>query len=842
MDILSGRALVGKVLRGRYRLDAFVGKGGMSWVFRGYDTQTGLTVAVKILLPHLVEEARVRARFEDEGRYQGRLHHTNIVQVYDVFSDGTVCAIVMEWIVGEDLRDLLKRLRQSIPLTEIWHLMSAILDAMSHAHACSLIHRDLKPSNILLHEEGLRMIPKVADFGIAKAIDEQDDGLTRTGASLGTLKYMAPEQFLDSKHVDQRADIYSLGVLLFLLLTGRLPFRGDSQVVLYKQMHEGPPSPRSLNPEISEFLEHVLLRCLSTMPEQRYASCDELARALAMAMLLEFGVDPVGFESYPLEALREEVHAHLVEMGDATAVGDREGFAVGTMLYQSFVERPRDKESPDGLPQEYEGGSGGALSSVDASSERSDNSSESGEHSPSSRSGFAVAGRPKGSPVLSALVDESAFPPEDLSFQDPTRPLPTRSLMAAFRPPVDPQGFFDAQHADVDKEDLTSVQSTDLPLSQKTVVQGLMSPFADALSSETDPPLDTPMRKEQRAAWGNSAAQAAQNAEPLAFAPTLAASDVVITPSEWITTAKENVVVAPSAGLFESTSVNYSQPIEVFDATPANEAPSNEVAEVNHSVVAHPTAVSDAPPTEDDWEVRTSQAIDARPPLFLPQSPEQAEAHDRLDGQAALEALFRKPERRPLHRQGEQQIPVITTKSTTSPSLSAQHSASSEATAFGLHERVGPEAPPSSASRSLRAPLSSPKTPKTPKTPKAPTSPASVLFWVSAGGIFLVWLGLALVWFGLAERETEIRDAPLKGSQASLGKSSKAPRIGGFWDEQERPVWVWESAQGRPMMRWQKQRVWVKGKRPSSALGPPDAKKTRRPNQRKKRSWRRKRR
>ncbi|MCK6508693.1 protein kinase [Myxococcota bacterium] len=838
MDILSGRALVGKVLRGRYRLDAFVGKGGMSWVFRGYDTQTGLTVAIKVLLPHLVEEARVRARFEDEGRYQGRLHHANIVQVYDVFSDGTVCAIVMEWIVGEDLRDLLKRLRQSIPLTEIWHLMSAILDAMSHAHACSLIHRDLKPSNILLHEEGLRMIPKVADFGIAKAIDEQDDGLTRTGASLGTLKYMAPEQFLDSKHVDQRADIYSLGVLLFLLLTGRLPFRGDSQVVLYKQMHEGPPSPRSLNPDISEFLEYVLLRCLSTMPEQRYASCDELARALALAMLLEFGVDPAGFESYPLEALREEVHAHLVEMGDATAVGDREGFAVGTMLYQSFVERPRHKESPDGLHQEHEGGSGGALSSVDASSERSENSSESGERLSSSRSGFVGTGRPKGSPVLSALVDESAFPPEDLSFQDPTRPLPTRSLMAAFRPPVDPQDFFDAQHADANKEDLTSAQGTALPLSQKTVVQGFVSPFADALSSETDPPLDTPMRKEQRAAWGNSAAHAAQGTESLAFAPTLAAPDVVITPSEWTTTAKDSAATAPSSEVFDATSANYAPSSEVFDATPANHSSSVVASEVDRSAAAQPTAVFDVQPTQDEWEVRTSQAVDSRPPLFLPQSPEQAEAHDRLDGKAALEALFRKPERRPLSRQGDQQIPVITTKSTP-PSLSAQQSASSGTTAFGSHERISPEAPPSSASRSVRAPLSSPKTPKAPKTP---TSPASVLFWVSAGGIFVVWLGLALVWFGLAERETEIHDTPPKGPQASLAKIPKPPRTGGFWDEQERPVWVWESAQGRPMMRWQKQRVWIKGKRPSSGLGSSNAKKPRHPTKHKKRPWRRKRR
>ncbi len=797
MEILSGRALVGKVLRGRYRLDAFVGKGGMSWVFRGHDGQTGKTVAVKILLPHLVEEKRVRARFEDEGRYQGRLHHPNIVQVYDVFSDGTVCAIVMEWIVGEDLRDLLKRLRQSIPLTEIWHLMSAILDAMSHAHGHSLIHRDLKPSNILLHEEGLRMVPKVADFGIAKAIDEQDDGLTRTGASLGTLKYMAPEQFLDSKHVDQRADIYSLGVLLFLLLTGRLPFRGDSQVVLYKQMHEGPPSPRSLNPDISEFLESVLLRCLSTMPEQRYASCEELAHALALAVLLEFGVAIEGYERYSLAELRAEVHESLVEMGDATAVGDREGFAVGTMLYQSFMERPHDKESPDGLPQESEGGSGGGLSSVDAFSERSDISSSSGERLPTHRGGLPTVGRSGGIPVItgdSAWNDASDFPPEDLSLQDPTRPLPTRSVMAAFRPPVDPQTFLDTQKAEEDKGDLTSIQNDPSPLSQKTVVQGFVSPFADALNAELQDTPDTPMRREQRAAWASpTGTHPPQEEEPLAFATTLAVSEVVVPPSAWATATHESHLATPSPT---------------------------------------PPVISAA---EDDWEVRTSQAVDARPPLFIPHSPEQAEAHERLDGNAALEALFRKPERRSLFSQGQGSSPAIATATqATPPSLRTQPAALSGIRPLARGHETAPQAPLPSPSRSLRVGASNPKASNVPNRAQG----ASVLWWLSLGGVLLVLAGLGGMWWGWGTQDGETVAESAEDTQTALEKKPPKPRGEGFWDDRERPVWIWESTQGRPIMRWKQQRVWIQGKRP-----PPSGRRAVRSlKKRKKRYSRRKRR
>jgi serine/threonine protein kinase len=216
-----------------------------------------------------------------------------------------------------------------------------LLDALGEAHRCSLIHRDIKPSNILLHEQDGLMIPKIADFGIAKALDEGENELTRTGASLGTIKYMAPEQFLDSKTVDQRADIYSFGVLLFLLLTGRMPFRGDSQVALYQQMNEGAPSLHSINEEISPALEEVVLTCLAPQREDRYPSCDALLRALALVVLGEMGESLEECRELSTTAMRERILKHFTQAGEKASQSTLQGFAAGTVLHEAFLQRPK---------------------------------------------------------------------------------------------------------------------------------------------------------------------------------------------------------------------------------------------------------------------------------------------------------------------------------------------------------------------------------------------------------------------------------------------------------------------------------------------------------------------
>lgn len=289
--VFSSKSLIGQVLQGNYLIEKAVGKGGMAWVYRARHTKLQETMAVKVLLPHIAEEAGVRKRFLDEARIQFRLKHANIVQVTDVIEEREIIGIVMEWIEGEDLKELLKRIRSPMPIKDIWRLMAPVLDAMAYAHSRGLIHRDLKPANIMLHTPGDDIvIPKVTDFGIAKLIDEAEESHTRTGVAMGTIKYMAPEQILDSKHVDARADIYSLGVILYFMATAKLPFKGDSQLVIYQQLNEPAPPPSSHYEGISPAFEKVLLRCLERDREKRYQSCAELSHALSLALLESSGV------------------------------------------------------------------------------------------------------------------------------------------------------------------------------------------------------------------------------------------------------------------------------------------------------------------------------------------------------------------------------------------------------------------------------------------------------------------------------------------------------------------------------------------------------------------------
>lgn len=289
--VFSSKSLIGQVLQGNYLIEKAVGKGGMAWVYRARHTKLQEMMAVKVLLPHIAEEVGVRKRFLDEARIQFRLKHPNIVQVTDVIEENEVIGIVMEWIEGEDLKELLKRVRSPMPIKDIWRLMAPVLDAMGYAHSRGLIHRDLKPANIMLHAPGGDIIvPKVTDFGIAKLIDEAEESHTRTGVAMGTIKYMAPEQILDSKHVDARADIYSLGVILYFMATARLPFKGDSQLVIYQQLNEPAPPPSSHYEGISPAFEKVLLRCLERDREKRFQSCAELSHGLSMALLESSGV------------------------------------------------------------------------------------------------------------------------------------------------------------------------------------------------------------------------------------------------------------------------------------------------------------------------------------------------------------------------------------------------------------------------------------------------------------------------------------------------------------------------------------------------------------------------
>ncbi len=259
---------------GRYRLLDVLGAGGMATVYAGWDELLQVHRAVKLLHPNMAANESIRRRFLSEARTMASLAHPNVVTVHDFGQEDQRIYIVMEWMGGGSLDDLLDRERTVHPKIVIDYLLP-VLDALSAAHARGIVHRDIKPDNVLLTDRGT---PKVSDFGIARVAD-MNRSLTRTGAAMGTWAYMAPEQRTDAKHADHRADIYAIGATLYNMTTGREPLD------LYAT---------NLHPElfraVAEDLAGVIKRSTAYSPADRYQTVDELADALRE--LAEHYTDP----------------------------------------------------------------------------------------------------------------------------------------------------------------------------------------------------------------------------------------------------------------------------------------------------------------------------------------------------------------------------------------------------------------------------------------------------------------------------------------------------------------------------------------------------------------------
>src|SRR5438477_822079 len=246
----------------------------MAQVYKARDNVLGRMVAVKVLREQYASDAQFVARFRREAQAAANLSHPNIVNVYDVGQDGDVYYIVMEYIAGTSLKELITR-SAPLPIDQAVSIAAQILAGLEYAHRNGLIHRDIKPQNVLITPEGG---VKVTDFGIAKSVS--DLGLTEAGLALGTAHYFSPEQARGERVVPQ-SDIYAVGVTLFEMLTGRLPFESESAVGLaYKHIGEPPPSPRELVPAIPPRLNNIVLRALAKDPQDRFTSAAEMEKAL----------------------------------------------------------------------------------------------------------------------------------------------------------------------------------------------------------------------------------------------------------------------------------------------------------------------------------------------------------------------------------------------------------------------------------------------------------------------------------------------------------------------------------------------------------------------------------
>jgi len=260
-----------RVLSGRYELSHLVARGGMAEVYRARDRMLDRPVAVKILFPELSVDRSFVERFRREAQAAANLSHPNIVPVFDWGEDGGTYYIVMEFVDGRTLSAILRGAGPLHP-DRAAEIAADVAGALSYAHRHGVVHRDVKPGNVLITEEG---VVKVTDFGIARALNTEES-LTQTGAVMGTATYFSPEQ-AEGIGVDARSDIYSLGVVLFEMVTGRPPFLGESPVsVASKHVREHPPTPRDINPAVPADLEAVILKCMAKSPEHRYPTGDDL--------------------------------------------------------------------------------------------------------------------------------------------------------------------------------------------------------------------------------------------------------------------------------------------------------------------------------------------------------------------------------------------------------------------------------------------------------------------------------------------------------------------------------------------------------------------------------------
>jgi len=264
----------GSTFAGRYQIIEVLGKGGMGKVYRALDKKLNEEVALKLIKPEIASDKKTLERFNNELKFARKIAHKNVGRMYELMEEKRTHFITMEYVPGQDLRGLIRQSGQLAMGTAV-SIAKQTCEGLTEAHRLGVIHRDLKPQNIMIDKEGMA---RIMDFGIARSVSGK--GITGAGVMVGTPEYMSPEQ-VESKETDQRSDIYSLGVILYEMVTGRVPFEGDTPLsVAVKHKTEVPPDPRQVNTQIPEELSHLILRCMEKDKEKRYQSAGEVRSEL----------------------------------------------------------------------------------------------------------------------------------------------------------------------------------------------------------------------------------------------------------------------------------------------------------------------------------------------------------------------------------------------------------------------------------------------------------------------------------------------------------------------------------------------------------------------------------
>jgi serine/threonine-protein kinase len=316
---------------GTYTLEEVIGEGGMGIVYRAVDHALERTVAIKVLHPNLLGDSGITKRFAREAEVMRRWRHDYAVTVYDFVQTEDLLAIVMEYVEGgRTLEDHLDEWAGPLPYGDIAEVFGGVLAAMEHAHALGIIHRDLKPQNVMLATRDGRLVPKVVDFGIAKVLEGTK--YTVTGTLLGTTHYMSPEQIAAPELVDQRSDIYSLGVTLYRATTGRAPFDSHSHfAVMMAQVNQEPALPSQYRRGIPKALERLILDALAKSPADRPESCTVFRRRLEEA-LRDVTPDTRREPNEPLAPLLVDAD------GDEMVLVERGDFAMGPERRRVYLD------------------------------------------------------------------------------------------------------------------------------------------------------------------------------------------------------------------------------------------------------------------------------------------------------------------------------------------------------------------------------------------------------------------------------------------------------------------------------------------------------------------------